>query len=200
MSKIEAFNQWLFIRINAGIDTQSWIVDAAIVIADDLIYLIPVLLVALWLWGNAERRNQAIKACLITLLALGANQLIGLTWQHPRPFMVGLGHEWLPHAADSSFPSDHMTVFAGIGMTMLFGGAFGIAAAIFFAGFAVAWARVFLGVHFPLDMAGAVAIAGVAFVVVSPLWRMVGNSLTNLAERLYRITFAYPIAHGWIRR
>jgi len=44
MNKIEAFNQSLFLRINAGVDTPSWAVDTAIVIADDLIYLIPVLL------------------------------------------------------------------------------------------------------------------------------------------------------------
>jgi len=200
MNKIEAFNQSLFLRINAGVDTPSWAVDTAIVIADDLIYLIPMLLFVLWLWGDDARRNQAIKACLVTLLALGANQVIGLVWLHPRPFMIGLGHAWVPHSADSSFPSDHMTVFAGIGLTLLLGGSFRLAAAILATGFAVAWARVFLGVHFPLDMAGSVAVTGVAYVVVSPLWRMAGDTLTNLAEKLYRTVFAHPIAYGWVRR
>ncbi|HAL36827.1 MAG TPA: undecaprenyl-diphosphatase [Polaromonas sp.] len=200
MNKIEAFNQSLFLRINAGVDTPSWAVDTAIVIADDLIYLIPMLLFVLWLWGDDARRNQAIKACLVTLLALGANQVIGLVWLHPRPFMIGLGHAWVPHSADSSFPSDHMTVFAGIGLTLLFGGAFRLAAAVLTAGFSVAWARVFLGVHFPLDMVGAVAVTGVAYVVVSPLWRMAGDTFTNLTEKLYRVVFARPIASGWVRR
>jgi len=200
MNKIEAFNQSLFLQINAGVDTPSWAVDTAIVFADDLIYLIPVLLVVLWLWGDGGRRNQAIKACLVTLLALGANQVIGFVWQHPRPFMIGLGHAWIPHAADSSFPSDHLTVFSGIGLTLLFGGALRLAAAVLAAGFVVAWTRVFLGLHFPLDMAGAVAVTGVAYVVVSPLWRMAGGPLTSLAEKLYRVVFARPIAAGWVRR
>ena len=200
MNKIEAFNQSLFLRINAGVNTPPWALDTAIVLADDLIYLIPVLLLVLWLWGDGARRNQAIKACLVTLLALGVNQVIGLVWPHPRPFMVGLGHAWVSHAADSSFPSDHMTVFAGIGLTLLFGGAFRLAAAVLMAGLAVAWTRVFLGVHFPLDMAGAVAVTGVAYVVVSPLWRMAGDTLTNLAEKLYRAVFVHPIASGWVRR
>jgi undecaprenyl-diphosphatase len=200
MNKIEAFNQSLFLWINAGVNTPSWALDTAIVVADDLIYLIPVLLLVLWLWGDGVRRNQAIKACLVTLLALGANQVIGLVWQHPRPFMIGLGHAWIPHAADSSFPSDHLTVFAGIGLTLLFGGAFRMAAVVLAIGFAVAWARVFLGLHFPLDMVGAVAVAGAAYVVVLPLWRMAGGTLTNLAEKLYRTVFAHPIASGWVRR
>jgi len=200
MFNFEAFNQWLFMRINAGIETPSWIVETAILIADDLIYLIPVLLVALWLWGDHERRGQAIMACLVTLLALGANQVIGMVWQHPRPFMIGLGHAWMPHAADSSFPSDHITVFAGVGLTLLFGGAIGISTAILGAGVAVAWARVMLGVHFPLDMVGAVVTASVSLVIISPVWRLKGTSLTNLAEKAYRTVFAYPITQGWVQR
>ena len=64
----------------------------------------------------------------------------------------------------------------------------------------IAEARVFLGEHFPLDMAGAVAVAAVAYVIVSPLWRMAGDALIVLAERLYRTILARPIAAGWLRR
>jgi len=200
MNPFETFNRTLFLQINGGDGSPAWLIQVATGIADDLIYLIPLLLLGMWLWGDSTRRSLAIKACLVTLLALGANQVIGLVWQHPRPFTIGLGHTWIPHAADSSFPSDHLTVFAGIGLTLLFGGAFRLAAAVLATGFAVAWARVFLGLHFPLDMVGAVAVAGVAYVIVSPLWRMAGGTLTNLAEKLYRTVFAHPIAYGWVRR
>ena len=60
-------------------------------------------------------------------------------------------------------------------------------------------ARVFLGVHFPLDMAGAVAVAAIAYAIVSPLWRMAGGALIVLAERLYPTALARPIAAGWLR-
>lgn len=200
MNKIEAFNRALFLQINGGDGTPTWLIHVAMDIADDLIYLIPLLLLGMWLWGDSTRRSQAIKASLVTLSALGANQVIGSVWMHPRPFMLGLGHAWMYHAAESSFPSDHMTVFAGIGLTLLFGGAFRLAAAVLTTGFVVAWARVFLGVHFPLDMVGAVAVAGMAYGVIAPLWRMAGNTLTDHAERLYRAVLARPIASGWVRR
>ncbi|WP_432263089.1 phosphatase PAP2 family protein [Cupriavidus sp. TMH.W2] len=200
MNEIEAFNRALFLQINGGDGTPTWLIHVAMDIADDLIYLIPLLLLGMWLWGDSTRRSQAIKACLVTLLALGANQVIGSVWMHPRPFMLGLGHAWMYHAAESSFPSDHMTVFAGIGLTLLFGGALRLAAAVLTTGFVVAWARVFLGVHFPLDMVGAVVVAGVAYALIAPLWRMAGNTLTDLAERLYRAILARPIASGWVRR
>lgn len=200
MNNIEALNRTLFLQINGGDGTPAWLIHAAIGIADYLIYLIPLLLLSMWLWGDSTRRSLAIKACLVTLLALGANQVIGLVWQHPRPFMIGLGHAWIPHAADSSFPSDHMTVFAGVGLTLLLDGAlwFGLAALI--VGLSIAWARVFLGVHFPLDMLGAVGVAACSYLIGSPLWHRAGMAITGLAERLYRTVLARPIGAGWIRR
>lgn len=100
MTQIEAFNRALFLHINGGDGTPAWLIQAAIGIADNLIYLIPLLLVGLWLWGDHARRSVAIKACLVALLGVAANQAIGALWSHPRPFMIGLGHAWMPHAAD----------------------------------------------------------------------------------------------------
>ena len=109
MNKIEALNRALFLDINGSADTPAWLVQAAIGIADYVIALIPLLLVGLWLRGDHARRSVAIKACLVALLGVAANQAIGAVWPHPRPFMIGLGHTWIQHAADSSFPSDHLT-------------------------------------------------------------------------------------------
>jgi undecaprenyl-diphosphatase len=200
MNEIEAFNRTLFLKINGGSGTPAWLVNAAIGIADSLIYLVPVLLVWMWLWGDRARRQLAIKACLVAMLGVGANQVIALVWQHPRPFMIGLGHAWLPHVADSSFPSDHMTVFASVGLSLLFDGAAWLGVLTLLTGLCVAWARVFLGVHFPLDMAGAVGVAGIAYALVTPLWRQAGKPLTDLAQQLHRLALARPIAAGWIRR
>ena len=200
MDWIETFNRALFMHINGSDSTQAWLVQAATGMADDLIYLIPLLLLGMWLWGDQRRRSSALKACLVAMLGVGINQVIGLLWQHPRPFMIGLGHAWITHAPDSSFPSDHMTVFASVGLTLLFSEAAGLGAVTLLMGLCVAWARVFLGVHFPLDMVGAVAVSAVAYAIVSPLWRMAGDALTVLAERLYRTVLARPIAAGWLRR
>lgn len=200
MNHIENLNQTLFLLMNAGEHTPVWLIRVAVVIADDLIYLIPLLLVALWLWGDIRIRGQAIRACLVVLLALGVNYGIGLIWPHPRPFMIGLGHTWTYHAPDSSFPSDHVTILTGIGLTLLLGGTARLAAAILMLDLAVAWARVFVGVHFPLDMVGAVAVASLAYLITLPLWQIGGAGFTTYAEQLYRKIFARPIASGWVRR
>lgn len=200
MEQIEALNRALFLKINAGPGTATWIVDSAILIANDLIYLIPALLVVLWLWGDEQKRNLALKAFLVAILGVGINQIIGLAWQHPRPFMVGLGQAWLPHAVDSSFPSDHATVFASVGISLLCTGEARLGIITLLAGLCVAWSRVYLGVHFPMDMLGAVGVAALAHVIIAPVWRKIGDAVTQFMQRLYRSVMAQLIARGWVRQ
>ena len=113
--------------------------------------------------------------------------------------MIDLGHTWMSHAPDSSFPSDHATVFACVGITLLLDGAALLGSCILFAGFFVAWARVFLGLHFPFDIVGAVGVACVAIFVASPIWGVVASPITILLEKLYHMVLRRPIEAGWIR-
>lgn len=198
MEKIEALNNQLFLAINGAVGSPAWLVDAATAIGDGLIFLIPALLLWLWFAGRAQRRGLSLRAFAVAMLGVGINQAIGLVWQHPRPFMAGIGHAWISHAPDSSFPSDHATVFFGVAFTLLFCGALRLALATLACALAVAWARVFLGVHFPLDMAAAAVVALAAWALIAPAWRKGGGAATRLAEGIYRRVFAWPISAGWI--
>lgn len=199
METIEAFNQALFLIINGTPATPVWLVDAALFAANYLIWLIPLLMAGMWLSGSDRQRELAIRACLVALLALGANQLFGLVWSHPRPFAIGLGHAFLSHAADSSFPSDHATVFASVVLTLFIGRMQWLGGIALVAGIAVAWARVFLGVHFPLDMIGAVAITCIVYAAFAPLWNALARQVTRLAIGFYGMVFARLINRGWLR-
>ncbi len=196
---IQALNHALFLQINAASGTPGWLIDAAIVIANDLIYGLPLLLVALWLAGGTARRAAAVQAFAAAMLGLGANQLIGVLWPQPRPFIIGLGHTWVTHAPDTSFPSDHLTLFAGVGLGLLLGGRVFVGVGTIALGLAVGWARVFLGLHFPLDMAGSLVVAGASCAIIVPVWRRAGQTLIRTFERLYRLALARPIAWGLLR-
>ncbi|MEW9581903.1 phosphatase PAP2 family protein [Paraburkholderia sp. DGU8] len=198
MTTLEAFNQALFLKLNATPSTPAPLIGLARFIADYAIYLVPLALVAMWLSGDPRRRESALRACCVASLALGINQLIALVWPHPRPFMLGIGHTLLHHAPDSSFPSDHATIFASIALSFLVDGVRRYGVAMLLSGVGVAWARVFVGVHFPFDMAGAVAVAYVAFLLIAPLWRWFGESTTRALIAVYRKLLAWPIARGWL--
>ncbi|MES2102401.1 MAG: undecaprenyl-diphosphatase [Pseudomonadota bacterium] len=200
MNNLEQFNQMLFLRMNADASANGWALGAAAIAADYFIYAIPLVLLGLWLWGAKTERSAALKAVAVCFIALGINQLLAIAWPHPRPFMMGLGHTYIAHASDSSFPSDHATVFAAIGFTLLLTGCRkALAGGILLLGLCVCWARIYLGVHFPFDMLGAAAVALAVYFPVSLVWQHIGEGLASWVAGIYRKLLAWPIAKGWIR-
>lgn len=103
---MEALNRSLFLLINASVQPESVTVALAMLFGEYAIWLVPATLVVCWLRGNDIVRERLIEASASALVALLAAQIIGLTWPHPRPFMIGLGHTLIAHGADSSLPSD----------------------------------------------------------------------------------------------
>ncbi|MCP3716733.1 phosphatase PAP2 family protein [Paraburkholderia sp. CNPSo 3281] len=199
MDAVETLNRSIFLALNATPATPHGLIAAGTLIADYAILLVPAMLVALWLTGSDERRALAVRACLAGLLALGINQLIGLAWYHPRPFVSAMGHTFLAHAPDSSFPSDHVTLLFAVSFTFLSGGKRGIGLLALIVDIAVAWARIFVGVHWPFDMIGAAFVAWLACMVGSPFWRIAGMAMTRALIALYRKVLAVPIGRRWLR-
>jgi undecaprenyl-diphosphatase len=143
MNKLEAFlHQALFLRLDGTAATPDW-GNQRCNLDRRLSDLWGALAIGrnVALGGEAQRR-LAVRACLVAVLGVGLDQLIGLVWQHPRPFMIGLGHTSLPLTPDSSFPSDHATVFVGIALTLSLGETRLVGGLTFAAGVSVAWARV----------------------------------------------------------
>lgn len=201
MATLETLNRALFLRMNADLSTPHWQLELATVAAEYFIFLVPVFLICMWCWGSKAQRGLALRACVVALTALAINQLLGAGWPHPRPSAIGLGHTFIVHATDSSFPSEHATIFLAMGLTFLFANARSSAAwATLFVGLCVAWARIFVGVHYPFDMVGATAVVSAVWLFIRPIWSRVGEPVTALGSNLYRAVFARPIALGWIRR
>lgn len=198
---IESLNQSLFLMLNASVNTASWEIEFASLSANYAIYLVPVILIFLWLRGNDQTRGALVMAVVVAELALLVNQLIPLWWFHPRPFMVPIGKTFVEHAADSSFPSDHLTFILGIAFTLAYWTRLrGVALVIIAIGLLVAWARIFIGVHFPFDMIGSALIAAIILVILIPANEAIQNILVGrLAIPLYRTLFAPAIKRGWCR-
>ncbi len=157
------WNQQLFLLINASAGTNTWLTQMADIAASSPVVVGPLLMVALWVWGQPARRGRLLAVAGGMLIGLGINQVLGLLYFEPRPFMIGLGHTLLVHAPDNSFPSDHATFIWTLGVGLIATGAarrWGAAVCLY--GMSVAWSRVYLGVHFPLDMIASMPIAVVS--------------------------------------
>lgn len=200
MDFLESLNQSLFLLINADPATPAWRVQAAMLAANKLILLVPGVMAAVWLWGQEAQRSLMLKALASIAVALAASYVFGVLWAHPRPFVIGLGHAFFTHKATSSFPSNHTIIIATFAFALILDrrwagwGWLALAGAVL-----VGTSRVYLGVHFPLDIAGGLLLAPLAAAVTIPVWRRAGAPLTAAAQAVYRKALALPIARGWIR-
>ncbi len=179
-------NHHLFLFINAPAGASPAIVSLAKLVASELIDLVPLLLVALWIWGRPDRRAGLAASSIAAALALGANQLVGLLWYEPRPFMIGLGRTLMAHVPENSFPSDHMTFILTIGFALIrtrAAPAWGKAVSVL--GVLVAWARIYLGLHFPLDMVASALIACLFGLLAALLVPSVQRWIMPVADRIY---------------
>ncbi len=150
-------NTTLFQWIHSGAGTRPVLDTFAILVAEGGPYLLIILFGMLWLTNN--KKITLLEATETAMIGLMTNQLIGLFYFHPRPFMIGLGTPLFPHGPESSFPSDHATfMFAATFYLLTAGGLATSAWALLLLTALTAWARVYSGVHFPFDMAGSLVV------------------------------------------
>lgn len=182
MNALETLNRTWFYSLNAKPGMPDWLMAFATFSAQYTLYIIPLILLAHWFRGGKAGHEKALFSLVTILVALALGFICTTLYFHPRPFMVPLGHTWIYHVPDNSFPSDHATLFFSAGMSLLFARAWKTGSLVLFVSLFVAWSRVFLGIHFPLDMVGAAIMAVLACILVRPLWKLWGDSLTLLCE------------------
>lgn len=198
---MESLNHTLFLLINASAHPDPHVVPLAFLFAEYAIWLVPLGLVAGWLRGDDALRRRLIEASASALAALAVAQAVGFLWPHPRPFMIGLGTNLLPHAADPSMPSDHLTfLWAVAASLMLHADTRKAGYALALVGVPMAWARIYLGVHYPFDMAGAAVVAGGSAWLAARFGTWFEQPVLRVATAVYRPVFAPLIRRGWVSR
>lgn len=156
----------LFSMINAGAQTPRWLIDVAAFVSD----VLPALLVGLVALGALFVR--AWRAPL--LMGLASLLLVWLVVTAfrssvpvPRPAALGLGTQWAHQGIRPGFPSMHATTCFAFASSLLLARLWLPAALALAVALAVAWSRVFLGLHFPSDVAAGLVLGAL---VASLVW------------------------------
>ena len=196
---LSELNLSLFSWINASPEASNTSIHFAIFIANDLLYCIILLFAWFWLRGNYDTKKQILKAFIFTSIAILISQCISHVYYHPRPFVMEVGRTLIYHAPNGSFPSDHMLIFSTIAFSYLFSAQRKLGGFLLIMAWLVAWSRVYLGVHFPLDMLGAFLLAFALNFFGLKLWNLYKEKIMQWALTLHFYLFKPLIQKGYIK-
>lgn len=159
----DPINRLWFDLFNADANTYPTLVATAVYIAEDL----PVVMFCFLIGYLIDTRHRGKHLWIGTLAAVGlavvAAYFLQKSIYYPRPFVMEVGTNFLPHSASSSFPGKHATPLfaAGIYLSLLRETRL-TAICWLLLSCTVAWARIFLGVQWPPDMAVSLVVGGSA--------------------------------------
>lgn len=163
---MNTWNLALFDLVAGGHQPNSLVLRVASLLAEGSTWLCAALILAA-LWMQPAARARIALVLVVAALASLVSRELATAIGAPRPFMLGLSPEHISHGARAGLPSTHATVMFTVAFMLIADRRLrAIGLAVLAMAVATAWARVYVGVHFPMDVAaGALlgaCIAGAA--------------------------------------
>jgi len=163
-------NDRLLLIINGWAGKNDLLDNFMIFSAKYLIYIVIVIVLGLLVWLTYKKDWQAVVyfflALVVSFIVL---QLVGLILVDHRPFMDHTLTQLVSHAPGKSFPSDHTTIASAMAFGLLFFTRFKKTGVVVLAvAVLIGFSRIFVGVHYPADIAGGIitALLGVVLVII----------------------------------
>jgi len=147
------------------------------------------------LFGNRNTKIMALELGVLFLVGILVGDISKILLPRPRPFPTVPLTLRIPNETDSSYPSGHaLIVSIGAAFCLarfqrkIVAGLLTIEAGI------VCYSRVYLGVHYPLDVAGGVVLGiGIALVGESLLRKYMQPHLTRTVAAMERVLGKGPV-------
>ena len=186
MDSLRRLDDQLLLAVNSLARDTTWLQAPVLAYAKYGLVLFALLLLAgVLISRRAQSRVLAAAgwACIATLVALGLNQPLGHLFAEARPYVT---HPNILRLADVttdfSFPSDHAVMGGAVAAGLLLvNRSLGVIACL--AAALLAFARVYIGAHFPWDVLGGLAFGGIVAILG---WLILQHPLTALTSWLRR--------------
>ncbi|MCL5017285.1 MAG: phosphatase PAP2 family protein [Patescibacteria group bacterium] len=134
------------------------------------LYLIGLIIAIIWFWKlPKEKKRMAILFGAIALPTIYIiSKISSLLYFDPRPFVSGHFTPLIPHAPDNGFPSDHALLVSAIA-SIIFPFNKKISIFVWLIAILVGTARVFAGIHHPIDIVGSILISAATSSIIYPI-------------------------------
>jgi undecaprenyl-diphosphatase len=162
----------------------------AIFLAEHLAFILAAILLIYWLTGSQNDRKMVVGGVLAFLLAEIISKTIGLLYSHNQPFALFPNiNQLIPHEVDNSFPSDHTILFFSIAVsTFLHHKRKGLI--LLFVAALVGLSRVWVGVHYPIDVLFGVLIASISAILSFIFLRRMAEKIVRSYEKVEASLFS----------
>mgnify|MGYP003584438517 CR=1 FL=1 len=135
-------------------------------------------------WRRPAQRAYAMATLVAAAVAAVAAHALADALNMPRPFASGMSPSYIEHGARGSLPSTHASVMFTVALVMALRPALrNFGWAVFAVALLTGWARVYVGVHFPLDIAAGLALALVIAALFQALAFVVRRFIVPLIAR-----------------
>ena len=174
MNTTPGFDRSLFLHINAFARHTGWLHEPMRLFAADGVVLFGILLLVAW-WRarslGALSVTRALLSPVAVLVAVALNQPLVHHFAEQRPFVAYPNALLLvSHSADPGFPSDHATMVGAVAVGVIAStwrpGLRWLGSLTAVLALLMCFARVYVGVHYPLDVIAGLVVGGLVAAVV----------------------------------
>lgn len=181
-------NYKLFQLINQNAGHHPFLDGLMVFVTQYALVIYALVLLLMWLFGNEKCKYTVVFAAITGALGLFINVVLGHIHYEPRPFVTHHDvHLLIPHAKDSSFPSDHTTGAFSLALAVLWRRHRKIGLVMFLFAILTGISRVYVGHHYPFDVLSSIIVALFISRLVytfSSIFRPIGRIIINLYNRI----------------
>lgn len=188
---LTSINTKLFLLINVAPNTSTMMIAITTFCAEYLIYTPLVAMLYYW-FKKPNLRGLIVKIVITIMVSLIITAILRALIISPRPFELAIGTNFLMHSSSNSFPSKHATFIFAITFTVFYGlkdihKQLALFISFLVLALLISGSRIYLGVHWPLDIFGGVVVGCCCAYLVNKQWVNIKYMLLQLC-RLFPLT------------
>lgn len=174
-------NTQIFLLINASEQASKSFISFAIFCAKYLVY-VPIIVMSICWFTHPIYRQLMLKMVICLCFALLITFIIRHLFYSPRPFTIDVGTNYLFHDKTSSLPSQHAVFVWTLFFTAFFNKAQRTKTILYLlmiVALLVSWGRIYLGVHWPLDIFIGFIVSIISSLIVKKCWMSISKLINR---------------------